>query len=82
MSVVTFDRALFAFTIGSHIIIVSVSISIILFITRSTSPRRIEESAYPTYRLKRVFVISFGVGTASGIVMAVELVNLFPGFID
>lgn len=33
MSVVTFDRALFAFTIGSHIIIVSMSISIVLFIT-------------------------------------------------
>ncbi len=31
-------------------------------------------------RLSKVFVISFGVGTASGIVMAVELVTLFPSF--
>lgn len=31
-------------------------------------------------RLSKVFVISFGVGTASGIVMAVELVGLFPSF--
>ncbi len=27
-----------------------------------------------------MFVVSFGVGTASGVVMAVELVSLFPGF--
>ena len=83
MSVVTFDRALFAFTIGSHIIIVSVSISIILFITILEGLflfRRESRYSELIYRLKRVFVISFGVGTASGIVMAVELVNLFPGF--
>ena len=83
MSMVTFDRFLFAYTIGSHILLVTMSISIVLFIVileglflRRKDPRYAEL----IHRLKKVFVISFGVGTASGIVMAVELVNLFPKF--
>lgn len=83
MSMAEFDRFLFAYTIGSHIILVSASIGLILLITileilvlRRSDPRY---SAL-IRRLKKVFVVSFGVGTASGIVMAVELVNLFPGF--
>jgi len=80
---VTFDRFLFAYTIGSHIILVTMSISLILLITILEFLRIVKDD--PAYaelisRLKKVFVISFGVGTASGIVMAVELVNLFPGF--
>ena len=78
-----FDRFLFAFTIASHIIIVSISIALIVMISVAEfiSIRRNDGyySALST-RLSRVFVISFGVGTASGIVMAVELVTLFPGF--
>ena len=80
---VTFDRFLFAFTIGTHILLVSVSIGIAMllcileFITARTSDRYYRAL---TRRLVRPFVISFGVGTASGIVMAVELVNLFPSF--
>ncbi len=78
-----FDRFLFAFTIGSHILLVSVSIalSILVSVSEFLSIRHND----PYYgalarKLLRVFIVSFGVGTASGVVMAVELVNLFPGF--
>ena len=78
-----FDRFLFAYTIGSHIIIVSASIALSLFlvilefmITRKNVP----EYKTMLFKLKRMFIVSFAVGTASGIVLAVELVNLFPGF--
>lgn len=78
-----FDRFLFAFTIGSHIILVASSISLILLLlileilhTRKENPK------YETliHRLRKLFIVSFGIGTASGIVQAVLLINLFPGF--
>lgn len=78
-----FDRFLFAFTIGSHILLVSVSItlSILVSVTEFLSIRYNDKYYGALARkLLRVFVVSFGVGTASGVVMAVELVNLFPGF--
>ena len=82
-TIAVFDRFLFAFTIASHIIFVSVSIALIVIISIAEfiSIRRSD----PYYsalskRLTKVFVIVFGVGTASGVVMAVELVTLFPGF--
>ncbi len=83
MSMVEFDKFLFAYTIGSHIILVSASIGLILLIAILEFLRL--RSSNPHYlallrRLKKVFIISFGVGTASGIVMAVELINLFPAF--
>jgi len=82
-SMLAFVRFLFAFTIGSHILLVSTSISLILLI--SISEFLAIHGHDPIYealarRLSKVFVISFGVGTASGIVMAVELVGLFPSF--
>lgn len=78
-----FDRFLFAFTVGSHIILVTMSISLIVLISIAEFIGiRKNDQNYLTLsnRLTKVFVISFGVGTASGIVMAVELVNLFPVF--
>ena len=82
-SMLTFVRFLFAFTIGSHILLVSTSIALILLISISEflAIRR-HDPVYEALarRLSKVFVISFGVGTASGIVMAVELVGLFPSF--
>lgn len=78
-----FDRFLFAFTVGSHIILVTMSISlIVLIVIAEFIGIRKNDQNYLTLsnRLTKVFVISFGVGTASGIVMAVELVNLFPVF--
>ncbi len=79
----TFARFLFAFTIGSHILLVSTSIALIILISIAEFLSiRHRDPAYDSLarRLSKVFVISFGVGTASGIVMAVELVGLFPGF--
>ena len=82
-SMLTFVRFLFAFTIGSHILLVSTSIALILLISISEflAIRR-HDPVYEALarKLSKVFVISFGVGTASGIVMAVELVGLFPSF--
>ena len=81
--IVNFDRFLFAFTIGSHILLVSLSIGLALLISavEFLAARRSDASyAGLARRLARPFVVSFGVGTASGIVMAVELVNLFPTF--
>ena len=78
-----FDRFLFAFTVGSHIILVTMSISLIVIISIAEFIGTRNNDQYYlalSNRLTKVFVISFGVGTASGIVMAVELVNLFPVF--
>ena len=78
-----FDRFQFAFTIASHITLVLMSIGLIVVIVLAEflSIRR-KDGDYATLarRLTKVFTISFGVGTASGIVMAVELVTLFPSF--
>lgn len=82
-TMLSFVRFLFAFTIGSHILLVSTSITLgfLISITEFLSIRK-QDAAYGLLarRLAKVFVISFGVGTASGIVMAVELVGLFPSF--
>jgi cytochrome d ubiquinol oxidase subunit I len=80
---ILFDRFLFAFTIASHIILVSLSIALIIIISIAEfiSIRRNDRYySILSKRLSKVFVIIFGIGTASGIVMAVELVTLFPTF--
>ncbi len=80
---VLFDRFLFVVTIAFHIVLVSTSIALIVVISIAEflSLRR-KDKYYEALcrRLSKVFVISFGVGTASGIVMAVELMALFPAF--
>jgi cytochrome bd ubiquinol oxidase subunit I len=82
-TMVSFVRFLFAFTIGSHILLVSTSVSLSILISAAEfiSIRR-GDRVYEALarKLTKVFVISFGVGTASGVVMAVELVTLFPTF--
>jgi cytochrome d ubiquinol oxidase subunit I len=83
MTQVDFDRFLFAFTIGSHILLVSLSMALALMICACEFLfARTKDPYYGglVRRLIRPFVVSFGIGTASGIVMAVELVNLFPKF--
>jgi len=78
-----FDSFFFAFTIASHIILVSMSIALIFIISIAEflSLRRSDRyySALSN-RLSKAFVVIFGIGTASGVVMAVELVTLFPTF--
>lgn len=79
-----FDRFLFAFTIASHITLVTCSIALVVTIVLAeflSIHRNDKYFAALARKLTKVFVISFGVGTASGIVMAVELVTLFPGFV-
>ena len=79
---ILFDRFMFAFTIASHITLVVTSIALIITIVLAEflSIRRNDSYfANLAKRLTRAFTISFGVGTASGIVMAIELVTLFPG---
>lgn len=82
-NMLSFVRFLFAFTIASHILLVSTSIALVFLISIAEflSIRR-HDAVYESLarRLSKVFVVSFGVGTASGIVMAVELVGLFPTF--
>ncbi len=78
-----FDRFLFAYTIGTHIILVTMSITLIVLISIAEFigiRRGDQHYMVLSERLTKVFVISFGVGTASGIVMAVEMINLFPAF--
>jgi cytochrome bd ubiquinol oxidase subunit I len=80
---VSFVRFLFAFTIGSHILLVSTSVALAIVISVAEFLSiRAHDDVYGALarRLAKVFVISFGVGTASGIVMAVELIALFPTF--
>ena len=62
---------------------VSTSVALILLISISdflSIHRRDPVYDALARKLSKVFVVSFGVGTASGIVMAVELVGLFPSF--
>jgi cytochrome d ubiquinol oxidase subunit I len=78
-----FDRALFAFTIATHIIVVctTIGLAIVISVAEYLSISRKDKHFGALWkRLSKVLVISFGVGTASGIVMAVEMVMLFPGF--
>ncbi len=59
----------------------SIALSIMLvFLEFLITKRNKPEYRIMLFKLKRMFIVSFGVGTASGIVLAVELVNLFPGF--
>jgi cytochrome d ubiquinol oxidase subunit I len=76
-----FDQFLFAFTIASHITLVTTSIALIVIVVLAEFLSIKKNDSYYrelSRRLTKVFAISFGVGTASGIVMAVELVTLFP----
>ncbi len=78
-----FDRFLFSFTIASHIILVCVSIALIVIISIAEFLSIRKNDKYYgalSKRLSKAFVVIFGIGTASGIVMAVELSTLFPTF--
>jgi cytochrome d ubiquinol oxidase subunit I len=82
-TVVNFDRFLFAFTIATHIILVctTIGLAVVISIAEFLSIRKKDKHYEALWkRLSKVLVISFGVGTASGIVMAVEILMLFPGF--
>ncbi|BAB59224.1 cytochrome d oxidase [Thermoplasma volcanium GSS1] len=81
--ITTFDRLLFAYSIGVHIILVTMSISTIVVLSVAEYLGiKYKDKYYDLLakRLAKVFTIFFAIGTASGIVMAAELVILFPKF--
>ncbi|BAB59885.1 cytochrome d ubiquinol oxidase subunit I [Thermoplasma volcanium GSS1] len=83
MNIGTFDRLLFAYSIGSHILIVlmSIGLSVILPVLEYIAIKY-KDVYYDllTRRVAKALVMFFAVGTASGAVMAVELIDLFPKF--
>ncbi|MCL4314840.1 MAG: cytochrome ubiquinol oxidase subunit I [Candidatus Thermoplasmatota archaeon] len=78
-----FDRFLMGFTLGAHILIVtlSISLSLIVSIAEFLAIRK-KDPHYEVLsrRLAKALVIFFAVGTASGTVLAVELFTLWPTF--
>ena len=83
LSVIGFDRFLMGFTLGAHILIVtlSISLSLIVSIAEFLAIRK-KDPHYEVLsrRLAKALVIFFAVGTASGTVLAVELFTLWPTF--
>ena len=85
MSIVNFDRIFFAFSIGSHIILVVISmvLALLVSIVELIAIRRNDESYEKiSRRLAKTLIIIFAIGTASGTLIAVELFALFPGFMS
>ncbi|HLH86471.1 MAG TPA: cytochrome ubiquinol oxidase subunit I [Thermoplasmataceae archaeon] len=83
VSVIDFDRILMGFTLGAHILIVTLSISLAVIISAAEFIGLKRKDVYfesLARRLAKALVIFFAVGTASGTVLAVELFSLWPAF--
>ena len=83
VSIGNFDRFMMGFTLGSHILIVTLSIALSIFISVAEFLAIRKKDLYYyvlSKRLTKAFVIFFAVGTASGSVLAVELFSLWPPF--
>ena len=83
VTVANFDRFLMGFTLGSHILIVTMSIGFSILISLAEFLAiRWKDPYYEAMarRFTKAFVIFFAVGTASGAVLAVELFALWPSF--
>ena len=82
-SIINFDRFMMGFTLGSHILIVTLTIgisvvmSVIEFLGIYLKDKGYEVIAR---RLSRALAIFFAIGTASGTVLAIELFSLWPNF--
>ncbi len=77
------DSAMFAFTISSHILLVSLSMGLAIMVTIAEFLGLIKKDKYYdtlAYKLSKALVIFFAVGTASGTVMAMELFLFWPNF--
>ncbi|AAT43194.1 cytochrome ubiquinol oxidase subunit I [Picrophilus oshimae] len=77
------DSAMFAYTISSHILFVTLSMALAITITIAEFlALRKKDKYYDTlaYKLSKGLVIFFAVGTASGTVMAMELFLFWPNF--
>ncbi|MCL4438676.1 MAG: cytochrome ubiquinol oxidase subunit I [Candidatus Thermoplasmatota archaeon] len=83
VSIVDFDRFLMGYTLGAHILIVTLSISLaVLISTAEFLGIRRKDRYYEAIarRFSKALVVFFAVGTASGTVLAVELFTLWPSF--
>ncbi|MEM0159055.1 MAG: cytochrome ubiquinol oxidase subunit I, partial [Thermoplasmataceae archaeon] len=83
VSLVSFERFLMGYTLGAHILIVTLSISLAVIISIAEFlGLRLRDVYYETIarRFSKALVIFFAVGTASGTVLAVELFSLWPSF--
>ena len=77
------DSAMFAYTISSHILLVSLSMGLAIMVTIAEFlALKKKDKYYDTlaYKLSKALVIFFAVGTASGTVMAMELFLFWPTF--
>lgn len=78
-----FDRFAFAFSLASHIILASVGIAlplIIFFAEIIAIKNKDKHFALLARRMTLVLIILFALGTASGMVVATELLFLWPSF--
>jgi cytochrome d ubiquinol oxidase subunit I len=83
VSVINFDRFLMGYTLGAHILIVTLSISLSVIVSAAEFIGLRRKDVYfesLSRRLAKALVIFFAVGTASGTVLAVELFALWPSF--
>lgn len=80
-----FDRATMAYTLGAHIILASLGMSLpIIMVIAEYLGLRKRDAYYSALsrRLSIAMVVLFAVGTASGIAVASELLVLFPPFMS
>ncbi|MDG7039153.1 MAG: cytochrome ubiquinol oxidase subunit I [Nitrososphaerota archaeon] len=83
LSIVIFDRFLMGFALAVHIIIASIGIALpVIILVAEFIGIRYHDPYYKVLakRLAVVFVILFAVGTASGTVVALNLLFLWPQF--
>jgi cytochrome d ubiquinol oxidase subunit I len=83
MLVVGFDRALTGFSLFIHIILASIGIALpVIILSLEFLGIRKNDRDYEVMakRLAIVFVILFAIGTASGILIALELLFIWPNF--
>jgi cytochrome bd ubiquinol oxidase subunit I len=83
IDVTTFDRAFMGFSLGVHIIfaVIGIALPMIIFLAEVMFART-GDNDYRVLarRLATVFLITFAVGTASGTIVALELLFLWPNF--
>ena len=85
VNVVNFDRFFFAFSIGSHVLLVTLTIALAFFISVVEFlgiRKRDQDYEILARRMSKALIIIFAIGTASGTMIAIELFALFPKFMD
>ena len=84
MNVVVFDRALMGTSLAVHIVLASIGIALpVIMLLLEYLSIRYKDSDYAVMakRLSIVFIVFFAVGTASGMLVAVNITVLWPKFI-